>query len=301
MIQGSRFASSRLPYDHVDPPLEGSIIAGAPRPPRRRSQDVCEQIGRGSARADVPANLRSMDIDIRHSHENRRAWQAGRRAIEEHLAKRGLRATVGRAPHEQYQVEYELPVPPPRVSILVPTTGNPLLLGPCLDSVLSHTTYENFEVLLLVNEIHRHDPDRAELLRASAERSRVRVLSHPDRPFNLFLGEQLGRRRSLRRGVMSPQRRHRGHHRRLARTPGRARHAPRRGGRRGDDVLPQRHHSACRRHPGLERPRGSRLSRRAARNCWILQPGLSRARSVLRDRGLSCDPPRRLPSTGRLR
>jgi len=113
------------------------------------------------------------------------AWQAGRRAIEEHLEKRGLRATVGRAPLEQYQVEYELPVPPPRVSILVPTTGNPSLLGPCLDSVLSRTTYEDFEVLLLVNEIHQHDdPARAELLRSSAQRPRVRVLSHPDRPFN---------------------------------------------------------------------------------------------------------------------
>jgi Glycosyl transferase family 2 len=110
------------------------------------------------------------------------AWQAGRRAI--HLEKRGLRATVGRAPLEQYQVEYEMPVPPPRVSILVPTTGNPSLLQPFLGSVLSRTTYENFEVLLLVKEIHEHDPDRAELLRASAERARVRVLSHPDRPFN---------------------------------------------------------------------------------------------------------------------
>jgi O-antigen biosynthesis protein len=112
------------------------------------------------------------------------AWQAGRRAIEKYLAKRGLRATVGRAPLEQYQVEYELPLPHPRVSILIPTTGNPSLLGPCLDSVLSRSTYEDFEVLLLVNDAHRHDPDRAELLRASAERSRVRVLSHPDRPFN---------------------------------------------------------------------------------------------------------------------
>src|SRR6266508_6580107 len=93
------------------------------------------------------------------------AWDAGRRAIEEHLAKRGFRATVARAPLEQYQVDYELPSPRPRVSVLVPTTGNPSLLGPCLDSVLSRTTYENFEVLLLVNEIHRHEAGRAELLR----------------------------------------------------------------------------------------------------------------------------------------
>ena len=40
------------------------------------------------------------------------AWDAGRHAIEEHLVQRGLRATVRRAPLEQYQVEYELQCPP---------------------------------------------------------------------------------------------------------------------------------------------------------------------------------------------
>jgi len=112
------------------------------------------------------------------------AWDAGRRAVEDHLALRGLRASVKRAPLDQYQVEYELPVPQPRVSVLIPTTGNPSLLARCLDSILSRTTYENFEVLLLVNQIQRDKPERTEFLRQSAERPPVRVLFHPDRPFN---------------------------------------------------------------------------------------------------------------------
>jgi GT2 family glycosyltransferase len=112
------------------------------------------------------------------------AWQAGRRAIEEHVAQQGLRATVRRAPLEQYQVEYELPVSSPRVSVLIPTTATPTLLEPCLGSVLARTTYENFEVLLLVNEIERNEPGRAELLRRVAERPGVRVLLYSDRPFN---------------------------------------------------------------------------------------------------------------------
>ena len=113
-----------------------------------------------------------------------KAWEAGRRAIEEHLAQQALRASVRRAPLEQYQVEYELPVPSPRVSILIPTTANPSLLEPCLSSVLSHTTYQNYEVLLLVNELQRKEPQRAELLRHFARRTEVRVLSYADRPFN---------------------------------------------------------------------------------------------------------------------
>jgi glycosyltransferase involved in cell wall biosynthesis len=112
------------------------------------------------------------------------AWHAGRRAIEDHLAQRGLRASVKRAPSEQYQVDYELPAPPPRVSILIPTTGNPSLLERCLDSLLSRTTYRNFEVLLLVNEVQQNEARRAELLRGAALRARVRVLYYADRPFN---------------------------------------------------------------------------------------------------------------------
>jgi GT2 family glycosyltransferase len=112
------------------------------------------------------------------------AWDDGRRAIEEHLARQGLRATVRRAPLEQYQVEYEVPSPQPRVSVLIPTTGNATLLEPCLESIFSRSTYQNFEVLLLVNEAQHTDPQRAELLRRSTERARVRVLSYPYRPFN---------------------------------------------------------------------------------------------------------------------
>jgi GT2 family glycosyltransferase len=112
------------------------------------------------------------------------AWPAGRRAIEQHLTQRELRAAVSLAPHLQYQIAYELPAVHPRVSILIPTTGNPALLGKCLDSVLTRTTYENFEVLLLVDEIQKMEPGRAEMLRKCAGLSRVRVLFHSTQDFN---------------------------------------------------------------------------------------------------------------------
>jgi GT2 family glycosyltransferase len=70
------------------------------------------------------------------------------------------------------------------VSILVPTTGNPTLLEPCLNSLLTRTTYGNFEVLVLVNETHRKIPERACLLDRVVADGRIRVLDFPDRPFN---------------------------------------------------------------------------------------------------------------------
>jgi GT2 family glycosyltransferase/glycosyltransferase involved in cell wall biosynthesis len=38
-----------------------------------------------------------------------------------------------------------------RVSVIIPSTGNPAILGPCLRSLLARTEYKNFEVLLLDN------------------------------------------------------------------------------------------------------------------------------------------------------
>lgn len=111
-------------------------------------------------------------------------WHSGRRAIEQHLAACHVHATVGRAAENEYQVAYPAPVPPPRVSILVPTSGRPALIEPCLESLLKVTTYGNFEVLVLVNDIERRHAYRADLLERHAAEPRIRVLAYPDRPFN---------------------------------------------------------------------------------------------------------------------
>src|SRR6266545_2973721 len=62
MIQGRRFVSHKSDHGHTHPPpLERPAVTGASRPPRGRPQDICEEIDHGSARADVSADLRSLD------------------------------------------------------------------------------------------------------------------------------------------------------------------------------------------------------------------------------------------------
>ena len=113
------------------------------------------------------------------------AWEAERRAIEEQLAGDGIRGTVRPAPAPQtYQVAYALPSPPPSVSILIPTACAKQLIEPCLQSLLTRSSYGNFEVLLLVNERDRQVPDKAAFLAQFAKVPRVRVLAYPDQPFN---------------------------------------------------------------------------------------------------------------------
>ncbi len=114
------------------------------------------------------------------------AWDAGRRAIEEHLAQKNIHAKVEHASRadSHYQVKYTVPTTPPRVSILIPTTAKSELIKPCLDSILERTTYDDFEVLVLVSETHRAMPDRAAYLSWASQQPRVRMLVYPDRPFN---------------------------------------------------------------------------------------------------------------------
>ena len=111
-------------------------------------------------------------------------WRAGRKAIKEHLLRADIQAVVNRACQCSYQVEYAVPSPQPRVSILIPTTGNRKLLEPCLQSILELTSYENFEVLLLVNERHENSLEKAEFSNLVTTQPRVRLLLYPDRPFN---------------------------------------------------------------------------------------------------------------------
>jgi len=81
-------------------------------------------------------------------------------------------------------VDYPLPQPAPLVSILVPSACAPRLIEPCLQSLLTRTQYEPFEVLLLVNERHRHEPRKSAAIERFASDPRLRVVTYEDRPFN---------------------------------------------------------------------------------------------------------------------
>ena len=77
-----------------------------------------------------------------------------------------------------------MPIPHPRVSVVIATTGRPDIAEPCFTSLLQRTTYDDYEVLLLVNRSVLNVPERAALLKHIAEKERVRVIEYPEGPFN---------------------------------------------------------------------------------------------------------------------
>ena len=91
------------------------------------------------------------------------SWEAGRRAIAEHLGIQNISAEVRRNSGD-YQVVYATPMPRPRVSVLIATTARPDLVEPCLKSLLERTSYDNWEVILLVSERVQQLPEREAFL-----------------------------------------------------------------------------------------------------------------------------------------
>ncbi|MCX7512887.1 glycosyltransferase [Frateuria hangzhouensis] len=114
--------------------------------------------------------------------EKNYARDAGLKAIENHLARIGTRASVqevgGQPGH--FRIHYQLD-DQPKVSIIIPTRDGLSLLRRCVDSILEKTTYPNYEIVIVDNQ--STDPATLEYFISVVQDSRVRVLEY-DHPFN---------------------------------------------------------------------------------------------------------------------
>lgn len=111
------------------------------------------------------------------------AHEAGRQALLAHLDRRGIAACVDDGPLPYtYRVCYELPEQPQKVSIVIPTRDQALLLRTCVTSILERTTYQNFEIVLVENNSEREETfELYDELRGLDDRVRV-VTWKPDVP-----------------------------------------------------------------------------------------------------------------------
>lgn len=108
------------------------------------------------------------------------AMIAGERAINEHFQRLGVDAKAELEIYG-YRVRYALPQSLPLVSLIIPTRNGLKLLEQCIESILTKTTYSNYEVLVVDNG----SDDSATLLylQGLAQQSRIRVIKD-NRPFN---------------------------------------------------------------------------------------------------------------------
>jgi len=106
------------------------------------------------------------------------AEEAGRRAITEHLQRRGTPGTVSCVPGG-YRVDFEI-TEKPKVSIIIPTHNQELLLNKCVESLLENTDYQNYQIILVDNKTT--EPGAMDLLKYYREQG-LTVLSY-EREFN---------------------------------------------------------------------------------------------------------------------
>jgi GT2 family glycosyltransferase len=112
------------------------------------------------------------------------AWQAGAHAIKEHCERHNIAANVSRARSQFYRVDYEVGARLPKVSIVMPTTGNLKLLKPCIQSLFARTTYPDFEILIAISKSHRAIQERGDYLDELGADSRVRIFAHEVEPYS---------------------------------------------------------------------------------------------------------------------
>lgn len=111
------------------------------------------------------------------------AWEAGKRALEEHFARLKLPATVGQIEElPYYRIDWPTPSPEPLVSLIIPTRDRGELVEMCVESILGLSTYQNYEILIVDNQSSMRETF-ALFDRLQEKDSRVRVLTY-NKPFN---------------------------------------------------------------------------------------------------------------------
>jgi len=103
--------------------------------------------------------------------------------VRNHLARIGRAADVRDASEAGTfnHVRFALPTPPPRVSIIIPTRDRIELLRVCIESLLSKTTYADFEIIVVDNG--SVEPESLAYFDALAGDGRIRIVTD-GRPFN---------------------------------------------------------------------------------------------------------------------
>ncbi|AMM24197.1 glycosyltransferase family 2 protein [Variovorax sp. PAMC 28711] len=75
---------------------------------------------------------------------------AGERALNEHYGRLDVAARAEYVGFG-YRTHYELPAPPPLVSIIIPTRNALKLMRQCVESIVAKTTYPNYEIIIVDN------------------------------------------------------------------------------------------------------------------------------------------------------
>jgi glycosyltransferase involved in cell wall biosynthesis len=127
--------------------------------------------------------------------EKNYADTAGQRALKDAIMRRGIDAEVVEIPSRptNYRLKFKLPEKQPKVSIIIPFKDKPDLLKQCIESILSKTTYQNYELILVSNNSTESATHKYLVELKKDNHCKVFVWNHP---FNYSKINNYGRRQA---------------------------------------------------------------------------------------------------------
>lgn len=110
------------------------------------------------------------------------AFEAGKKAIESHLERVGLKAKVEHGISLGiYRTIYEV-IGNPKVSIVIPNMDHIEELKVCIDSILEKTTYSNYEMIVVENNSKKEETFA--YYKEIEKNERIKVVYYPEKKFN---------------------------------------------------------------------------------------------------------------------
>ena len=117
-----------------------------------------------------------------NSHAKNYAFEAGKKAIEDHLKRMSLEGEVSECDVEGiYRVDYKV-IGNPKVSIVIPNKDGKDVLEVCLKSVLNKTTYDNYEIVIVEN--NSETEEIFDYYKEVEKNEKVKVVKYPNKGFN---------------------------------------------------------------------------------------------------------------------
>jgi len=118
------------------------------------------------------------------------APRAGLRAVAAHLERRNVKAIVQPSPANpaHYRVRYNLLLPHPKISIIIPTRDHVDVLRTCVSSIIRLTRYPNYEIIIVDNGSKK---DETLKYFTEIESDKISIVSY-DIPFNYSKINNLG-------------------------------------------------------------------------------------------------------------
>ena len=110
------------------------------------------------------------------------AYEAGIKAIQDHIDRIGLKGTVEAGNTlGTYKVNYEIQGNP-KVSIVIPNKDYIKTLKVCLNSIKKLTTYENYEIIIVEN--NSEENETFEYYKKIDGKDKIKVVYFPEKEFN---------------------------------------------------------------------------------------------------------------------